>query len=342
MILPINLHNTEIEYIDSFNSYIDNNIILNNKIIIKNNNLRILSFNVHSFKDYNNNNFDINIFISIINKIDSDIICLQEVIYPSIYINELKKIYIYELFCESDYTNFGNCILSKIKFNEYITINFNETFYKLTKNKCAIGVNITYDNTDINIINVHLERDDINIQIRQLKKILSNIIIEDSILVGDFNRENINDILKLNKIDYHNTFKYGKYIPYLTSLYHKIIDYILIPNCLKKIICNNTYVYYTNISDHLPIISDFIINTENNEDECYYNNYYKNRYPPHISSYKYIVSNKTKGINIEKINPDWNSFTNYLLTNETFKINNINYNLNIDMFIINLFNLCLL
>jgi endonuclease/exonuclease/phosphatase family metal-dependent hydrolase len=331
IIQPIKFNDDNIDYISSFNQYIDDNQKLNENIKVENTKLRITSFNVHSFSDYLNIKFNIEKFISIINEIDADILCLQEVIYPSIYIDKLKEIYTYELFCQSDYNTFGNCVLSKIKFNNHLIFDFNQPFYKLYKNKCAIGVNITYHNNEINIINVHLERDDINIQIRQLKNILSRIPIENSIILGDFNRENINDILKLNKIDFHNTFKYGKYFPYLTSLYHKVIDYILIPNCEKIIVCNDTYIYYTKISDHLPIISDFSINTKSNKLECYYNNYYKNRYPPVNSSYKYIVNKYSEsiGIDIKFIKPDWDSFKNYSLASETIIINKITYNLNI-------------
>lgn len=192
----------------------------NNNITSKLINIRISSYNVHSWKDvFYNENSD-NIINNIINT-NPDIICLQEfTIIKNSSIKKLYSLYQYRYY-------YGNlAILTKYPIiNSYYKTLGRDNVYFLQRYLLVSKIKI--GNRIFNILNTHLDAFDnselsrlkqLNVIINEIKKINQN---ENMILAGDFNSLKLKDYTQ----DYFNyLLQQPKYIPPLKNI--KVIDTI--------------------------------------------------------------------------------------------------------------------
>lgn len=146
------------------------------------NSMRIMTFNVHAYKDCINNIVDPIRYLDVIQHIHPDIICLQEVLkyhhitdvilnYMNCDINDINHV----LWCESDYNNFGNLLISRYKIETMQIVNWKKgEFSAHKKNKCYINAKINFIKSGktipIFIKGLHIERTNLSYQIKQFKK----------------------------------------------------------------------------------------------------------------------------------------------------------------------------
>ena len=305
---------------DEFKNFIE---IANKKNILpnKNKNFRICSFNVHSFKNYNNVEINFDKFKTVINELDCDILCLQEVIKDSQFYNFLLQKYKFNIYCDADYDGFGNAILSNIKLDViFINTYRSKTFYSSKKQRCVICCKCVYNQTELNIVNLHLETQEFNKRLNILNNIMKNIIkLPNPILVGDFNDTSIGQYLKLKMFE--NTYLPHTY-PEMTSKYNKTIDYIFYHKC-SDIQIINSGIFYTDISDHFPVYTDLtIINNTSIDckrkkpDEPIYN-WHITRYQPAKEIFKIKITNRITNKPEKILNIQFNNSSPFQMNTNT-------------------------
>ena len=241
---------------------------------------------------------DINRFIKFFNASNADILCLQELVpvsniniekdisdYEYIrnnfnfdYFNELmEKIgYKYKIisstmngyFIENEkrhYYFLGNAIYSKIPLN-------NSQIYQYTfLNRNFITTSIKYMNQTINIVNCHWEYyKDKNLLILQSEQLYNKLKelynMRNIILCGDFNINLFNKKPGPRYIDWEQRTLFIKQNFMNTSKQnrptnfsqHDTTDYILLSKN-SNIKIKYSSIVHTNISDHFPIYTDFIL-----------------------------------------------------------------------------------
>lgn len=213
--------------------------------------MRVICYNIHSGKDKNKKS-TLDKIIQYLKQQQSDIICLQEVLYSQ-YIKMKFKLRMNGIFAENvPIKQYGICIFSKYKIIDQNHILL--TSKKEQRGFAHIKVKINEDEY-LNIINTHLGLDKYE-RVKQIDEILDFVSINlngnienlaGNIICGDFNEKNISinnfdDVaIKLNK-DNIPTF--------LTSR----IDYCFEDTNLnlKSYEVDNVYM-----SDHFPIVVDF-------------------------------------------------------------------------------------
>lgn len=264
------------------------------------NNIRIVTFNVHYWTNIHEDHdfFD---QLKVISKIDADIVCLQEALFPRhgntvkgfaynkpeftiekfwSYFDEYLGLK-YHNYCIASFvhseqnTAFGNIILSKIKpkNNVYQTNTINN-LGDIDQGRCFSYVQYkAYD-----VYNTHLDIFDRtgNTRLEQIESILK-FIQENSknksvVLLGDLNSLYYNDYLPeeqewlaknkgrqddrvINAIleaGFVDVFPRNKYSVWSG----RRVDYIWVRGDL---VTKNSYAYYTNVSDHFPLIADLNI-----------------------------------------------------------------------------------
>lgn len=213
--------------------------------------MRVICYNIHSGMD-KNKKCTLDKIIQYLKQQQSDIICLQEVLYSQ-YIKMKFKLRMNGIFAENvPIKQYGICIFSKYKIiaQNHILL----TSKKEQRGFAHIKVKINEDEY-LNIINTHLGLDKYE-RVKQIDEILDFVSINlngnienlaGNIICGDFNEKNISinnfdDVaIKLNK-DNIPTF--------LTSR----IDYCFEDTNLnlKSYEVDNVYM-----SDHFPIVVDF-------------------------------------------------------------------------------------
>ena len=238
----------------------------NKRVSKKNkNSLRIMSFNVYSYtKRCKSENEYTKQFKLLISELDPDILCLQESIENHKLINGLKEKY--ELYrCEADHNLYNDTYYKKTISKNITTPTIEEGIYTNKDNDNRCISTIKYKN--INICNLHLSispqsriKNSINFHnfINKIYENNNNIIV-----VGDFNDNKDSKNLKNIK---GNILEDSTEIKNATSLFGDVVDHILVTEPIKKNIVKSD-VYYTNISDHFPLILDIIeINEMKNEE----------------------------------------------------------------------------
>ncbi len=192
-------------------------------------------------------------------------------------------------------------------------ITFTKDSFDSVKQRCALYIEIKFNDSIIHIVNLHLEVKDIDshnkkqifvkkdaYRMRQIKKILNkyaNNVKNNCIILGDFNSTSIFNFLATT----HKFISvFGHNIPYLTSIYHNFIDNILYNDYCSNIKPIYAATYKTDLSDHLPIIADFIIKPINNEKQCTDVNFHKSRYQPSNLPIiaRFIKTHKIRNIDI--------------------------------------------
>jgi len=255
-----------------------------NLLPIKNkDNLRIVSYNVHSFRSYNYKN-TFNIILSKIEKLNIDILCLQEVITNK---NKLDNIIFYNI----------NTVTEKLKTKNFLYFFYDKNSFLFVASKVkiynkkifdisikdtrkALNFNINFGKNKINITNTHLytntnlhknNQEEEDIRFLQTKKLLSKINTvntKNKILLGDFNSLNLNDYSekKLHEMrlkEYSHTPNKMLVIPKIlknnwidtfsgnniyTSINKRRVDYIFVKNFNLNYKYHNLYNFID--SDH--------------------------------------------------------------------------------------------
>ena len=294
MLLNIDTNNPKL-FRKLFYQYMSNNSTLYSNYK-KNNIFRIMSFNIYQWMNaIEQPNFDNQ--VDTIIKLNPDVFILQEVLINNSlldndpYITRFIRLgyshYIYSidtLLENNSNMAYGNILFSKIPFINHQIINTNTN----TNNENYSCLYVELSN-NIHIFGTHLEVYDStdNSRIQQLEKIYQIINTIDSpniILLGDLNllyqpqltqiqwdyqvshdkRRNIITSSKAYKTIINNhfidSFDYLNLSPPpISSCYDRRVDYIFIKNNFSYQ-CTNTQIVHTNVSDHLPIYLDLIIN----------------------------------------------------------------------------------
>ena len=213
--------------------------------------MRVICYNIHSGTDKEKNP-TLNEIIAYLKQQQSDIICLQEVLYSQ-YKKIKFRLRMDGIFAENVVDKeFGVCILTKYKIvaQNHVLL----TSKKEQRGFAHIKVKIEGDRY-LNVINTHLGLDK-DERVKQINEILDFISInlegniEDlagNIVCGDFNEKNIymsnfNDVaVDLNQ---HNTPTFSK----------NRIDYCFISENLSAKSYTVDEVY---MSDHFPVVVEF-------------------------------------------------------------------------------------
>lgn len=211
--------------------------------------MKIITYNIHKGMDeFNKNTLDD--LISFLKKSDANIICLQEVLKSIHYkiINDLGIEGYFLSTVELKNDNYGIAMY----FNE--RINYVQGFYLTSKKEQRgfIHTELFLNNKLVNIINTHLGLNE-DERKKQLEEICSyaNQLRGKKLICGDFNQLNVSieeyyDLAKIFDCENIETFKPSK----------SRIDYIFMSKNLKPI---NYKVKFINLSDHYPVIGEFII-----------------------------------------------------------------------------------
>ncbi|MFK5959638.1 MAG: endonuclease/exonuclease/phosphatase family protein [Lutibacter sp.] len=252
------------QYITKFYSFEEKKILLNND-------LKIMSYNVRMFNIYKsieNDDIPQNIF-KFINIKNPDILCLQEFSKTE----NLGFKYNYHFVKVNTKENFGQAIFSKYKIINSGSLNFPKS------NNNTIFADIIKNKDTIRIYNVHLETlktnpkaetfstensEKLRIRLQNAFKKQNNqvnLIVEHqahlkhkSIICGDFNNTAFSWAYHQLKIGKNDAFEiagkgFGKTYNYPFPFR---IDFILVD---KKIEVNNFKTYSVEYSDHFPIMA---------------------------------------------------------------------------------------
>ncbi|MDR3646393.1 MAG: endonuclease/exonuclease/phosphatase family protein [Candidatus Babeliales bacterium] len=252
---------------------------LNNKIPKTNKkSLRVVTYNVHGFKNALNKKTGKSIYY-VLKNINADVLVLQEVYDKDKIIWYLNKLgYKYRVFAPIDSSkHFGNMILSKYPFKKK-QINYfkNNSLIKSKKLRSYIEVELDlskFGKKNLVIYGTHLaiysqvpkrspknSPHDENIRIGEIKELLWRIKNQDKnknvIIAGDFNSAKTGTALTtLIKAGFKDNFSNAKVnVPVFTNLHGGAIDYIF--SKFKDLKNVGSYIYFTAASDHLPVISD--------------------------------------------------------------------------------------
>ena len=260
-------------------------LVLNNKYIPDNYSeiVRIMTWNVHEFRDARGIDRDMN---EVIKQLNPDILGLQEVI--SSVDNPLP---LTAGSCTADQGSHGR-LRNTLTIGSTTGIKPSDLQYKEIDlgphDRCGISSMFSFPKFgEFHIINVHLEVRSEKDRRENIKRLLSEIKFpEKTIIMGDFNSYKREDyipdnltILKEIKKDYGLDFetiklledagwvdvyqqkayelgvKLTDIVPVNTSDKGGRIDFIFLHRD-SKFLVNNTYVYYTDVSDHIPVIVD--------------------------------------------------------------------------------------
>jgi len=230
-------------------------------------NFRIMSWNVHYSYPPGTTHNDIGIakndknIIDIIREIQPTVVCLQEIQMDSMLARTLFDEYKYLVRANTGVQNLSNVIFSKLPLENTMKIPLGDNRY------CVAGT-IDTPNQKIEIYNTHLT---VNGRDEERKKQLDTILQiaaknneNAKIVLGDFNAlpesETVKYALKAGFKDVWSLIK----TPKISSLWGHIVDYILYfgnfgssgssKKHSKKIAAK---LWYTDASDHLPLIVDF-------------------------------------------------------------------------------------
>lgn len=263
-----------------------------NENLILQSGLRIMTYNVHFWMNAEEKEVNFNKVVELIKRLSPDIICFQEILIPDLGKKEVHSDkfsiedvytplgnigYKYRVsFRASKYkckinTSFGNSIYSKNPIYDTKGLTLKTTIK--SNNKCCLLAKIKYQNSYIWIGSVHLDVHDTSGRVRQqqIKNLLSRIqdISLPLLICGDFNCLKEDDYnseqkewLKNNSIgnpDFESITlmnEFEELFPFLnyTCWTGRRTDYMFVRNFSFSI--KNRSVYYTNTSDHLPLILD--------------------------------------------------------------------------------------
>lgn len=256
--------------------------------------IKIMTYNVQYWEDVNYTKTYSKI-LGLLDEIDADVIGLQEVIIPckkinNVYntgnkyiddlFNNLGKKYLIYTHCISKYkcpkkTMYGNVFLVKKHIN---VIGHQNIKLPAKVSRGAIIIIIEYYCKKIYLVNTHLDVFDHSGKTRQkqitlILDILKSLDQNNKIIImGDFNccqekdyNSNEKNWLEKNSVssvdfDSIKIFENNNYIDYFEGCKYSVwsgrrVDYIFGKNISKY----DKYIYYTTLSDHVPLIFNFYI-----------------------------------------------------------------------------------
>lgn len=262
--------------------------------------IRFMTYNVHFWKGKNKEN-TVEPILTLIKKINPDILCLQEVIW-----HDKNKKDLTQKFKELGYTDggektfvAGKGALGNIIFSKYP---LSDLYAKKYKNpvrreyRSFTGGTVLFNNQPIRFYCTHLDVWDETEKTRleEITELTDHIKNNDAdikniIFMGDFNAvreedyeyvvndKNVWDLVVaddqertittstkaldlVKKLGYKDTFTLINKKPIFTVWSGKIVDFIFVkPD--GNLTLKDSHVYYSNVSDHLPVIADFSIKT---------------------------------------------------------------------------------
>lgn len=214
--------------------------------------VKIVTYNIHSGvdKDMFPTLFDT---IEFLKHSDADIICLQEV-------NESAKVGFQVSSLKEElgmYSHFGanvvnvNSNYGLVTYSKYKIISQNHVYLSSTKEQRGLlHTVVDIRGKKVNIINVHLgtNKEEQEMQIKELKQFVKKLGDEPYIVCGDFNSADVdivgNSIDVARSLDKSNTLTFSSGI--------ERIDYLFVSPDIKPIDYN---VVMKKMSDHYPIIA---------------------------------------------------------------------------------------
>ena len=184
---------------------------------------------------------------------DADVICLQEVNESAkvgFQVSSLKE----ELGMNAHYgANVVNLNSSYglVTYSKYKIISQNHVYLSSSKEQRGfLHTIIDVKGKRVNIINVHLgtNKEEQEIQLKELKDFLSNLKDQTYIIAGDFNAADVN--INSNVIDVAKELDKSNTLTFALGI--ERIDYIFTSQDIKPI---NYKVLIKKMSDHYPIIA---------------------------------------------------------------------------------------
>lgn len=274
--------------------------------------IRFMTYNVHFWRGKENEDI-IEPVLELLQKINPDVVCLQEVIWKKENKKELTK-----KFKEIGYKYGGDATfvagkgaLGNIVFSKYPLSDLSSKKYKKPIRKeyrSFTGGTVMFNDEPIRFYCTHLDVWDETGQARfyEMTELTDHIEEDDAneknvIFMGDFNAVRKDDydysvngknVWKLlladdkkrgittstkaldlaKELGYKDTFTIMGKRPIFTVWSGKIVDFIFVKPG-GNLICKDTAVYYSSISDHLPVIADFsvkkTIKKEKTHEKCF-------------------------------------------------------------------------
>lgn len=258
--------------------------------------VRFMTYNVHFWKGKNKENI-VEPVLGLIKKINPDILCLQEVIWDENNKKELTQKFEelgYKYGGDKTFVA-GKGALGNIVFSKYPLSNLYSKKYKNPVRKeyrAFTGATVTFNDKPIRFYCTHLDVWDEteNARLEEITELTDHIKNNDAniknvIFMGDFNalrKEDYNysvngkkvwEILVaddkkrkittstkaldcVKKLGYKDTYTLINKKPIFTVWSGKIVDFVFIKPG-GDLILKDSQVYYSGISDHLPVITDF-------------------------------------------------------------------------------------
>lgn len=252
---------------------------------------RVMTYNVHFWRNPENTQGDMNKMIQVIKKINPDIVILQEVspyegfaqgkyFTDSATEKSLKSLG-FNLFSACNTVKngwFGNVIASKSSFKNPPKRFTFDTQYSPAEQRCFVVGNSQLSNgADIVMYGTHLEvYDDNNIirseQMKQITNYIDTNLKDANVLIaGDFNASRTSKVVRnLQRRGYQDCFSYlasqggifsNVQSPTFTSWAGTEIDFIFLSPGWSLPLAG-CYVYFDDASDHLPLIMDIALDVK--------------------------------------------------------------------------------
>jgi endonuclease/exonuclease/phosphatase family metal-dependent hydrolase len=241
-----------------FIEYVERHRGLNQWIPAKPSNcLRLLTFNVHYFRDHHGNSNADQVFQTI-REIGADLVLLNEMphtlsrlVYEKYdaIMRQMGYSSVVRAFAES-FEELGNVLYSKNPFVETFA------FPIAGGSRSVAAGSLKIDDNEFLFVGSHLAVGNENHRMQNVQSIWEFLVslpktYRNTFLMGDFNSWPNSDVLKYcRKMGFHDACPNP---PKVTCWTGTRIDYILHRDPSQL---TNYYTYYTSISDHLPIITD--------------------------------------------------------------------------------------
>lgn len=264
--------------------------------------LRCMTYNVHMWQGKDRKNI-VDDVIQNIKTTNPDVVCLQEVIWEKTFIPYVTKKFAELGYKHGGGSTFiaGKGALGNMIFSKYPLTNcFKKCFSKPVRNeyRAFTAGTIIFNNTPVKIYCLHLDVWDETGQARleEIQELTDSIQKYDShiknvIFMGDFNAVRKQDyqydingkkvwnmLLKddkerkvstptsledyLIKTGYKDAYELTGTRPVFTVWSGKIVDFIYFKPG-GNLICKDVNAYYSSASDHVPIIVDLAVDTQN-------------------------------------------------------------------------------
>lgn len=230
--------------------------------------IRIMTYNVQSFKDFKTGKINYENIVKIIKKYKPDVLGLNEVFDKGYdknsnisQVEELNKKLGYN-YCFSKATkirgiNYGNAFLSKDSIEDVEIIKVHQPIFRTSKRLYQRRSILKLETYGCTFIFTHLGLN-LDEQKNGIKKLLLNISDNKCILMGDLNMEENNYLIKTVENKLYNTSNSSKkeLLTYPSDKPNRKLDYIFVSKDIKV---SRVFVPKVIASDHRPYIVDIIL-----------------------------------------------------------------------------------